>query len=369
MYALPPANLRAWAEIDLAAIDHNFNLLQRLCDKRIMAVVKAGAYGHGLECVARIMDRRAVSFLGVANAGEARRLKQAGCRSRIYILGPSLREEREEIVCNGWTPCISSVEEARDFARYCHKWQTPPLKVHIALDSGMGRGGFLVEQLPRQLDDLLSLDAIRLEGIGSHMPCADEDREFSLAQIGTFSNLVTKLQQSTDFKYLHLANSAAIIGYDPMACCNLVRPGLMLYGINPMPQYQLDLRPVMTLKSRVILVRELPAGHGVSYGRSCVLAKKTRIATLGIGYADGYPRQVSGHGAAVWLHGRRCAVLGRVTMDQLMVDVSDLEQVQEGDEVELFGKNINVSEVAHLAGTISWEVLSGIGARVARITV
>ena len=148
--------------------------------------------------------------------------------------------------------------------------------------------------------------------------------------------------------------------------CNLTRPGLMLYGVSPLPIYQEKLSTVMTLKSRVTLVRTLPAGHGVSYGRQFVTTKNTRVATIGIGYGDGYPRHVSGKGAEVFIHGRRCPILGRVTMDQIMVDVTCAGEVNEGDEVEIFGPNIPVVEIADKAGTIVWEIFTGITPRVTR---
>jgi len=160
----------------------------------------------------------------------------------------------------------------------------------------------------------------------------------------------------------------ALLGYD-RGVCNLVRPGLMLYGVSPMPGFQERLSTVMTLKSRVTLVRTLPAGHGVSYGRQFVTRKPTRVATIGIGYGDGYPRHVSGMGAEVWLNGRRCPILGRVTMDQIMVDVTDAGDVREGDEVEMFGPNLPVGEIAEKAGTIVWEIFTGITPRVLRCYV
>jgi alanine racemase len=168
------------------------------------------------------------------------------------------------------------------------------------------------------------------------------------------------------FRFCHLANSAGLMKYESRTT-NLFRPGLMLYGISPLTHFQSTLKPVMSLKSRVSLVRTLPAGHGISYGRDTVLKKETQVATIGIGYGDGYPREISMHHAEVWIHGQRCPLLGRVTMDQIMADVSHLDNCDSGDEVELFGENILVSEVANKAGTISWAILTGITPRVTRI--
>ena len=329
-----------------------------------MAVVKAGAYGHGLEEVARTLAAEDIEFFGVANVGEARRIADAGVETRIYLLGATWAEERAEIVGRGWTPCISSLEEARHFDSLASEAGVR-LKVHLAVDTGMGRGGFVAEGLPEVLEQLEALPHLEIEGIGSHLPSADEDEEFTRAQFKKYAEILHSLGGPERFRWRHLSNSAGLLGYG-RDCCNLARPGLMLYGFSPLPQHPVKLKNVMSLKSRVTLVRTLPAGHGVSYGRAFVTSRPTRVATVGVGYGDGYPRHVSGQGAEVFIRGRRFPLLGRVTMDQIMVDVTDGE-VAEGDEVELFGANIRVDEVAAKAGTIAWEILTGITPRVVRV--
>lgn len=330
----------------------------------LMAVVKAGAYGHGLEEVAKVLAAGKVAFFGVANVGEARRIRAAGVTTRIYLLGATWAGEREEIVACDWTPCISSLEEARQFDAIAAA-RGKRLKVHLAVDTGMGRGGFVPEDLPGTLKELEQLTSLEIEGVGSHLPSADEDEEFTVRQFEHFRSIIEELGGCRRFKWIHLANSAGILGYAP-GVCNLSRPGLMLYGISPLREFQGKLRTVMTLKSRVTLVRTLPAGHGVSYGRQFVTTRPTRVATIGIGYGDGYPRHVSGKGAAVWIRGKCLPILGRVTMDQMMVDVTGHEDVSEGDEVEMFGPNIPVDEVAAMADTIVWEIFTGITPRVSR---
>ncbi|MFT5883368.1 MAG: alanine racemase [Crocinitomicaceae bacterium] len=325
-----------------------------------MAVLKAGAYGHGIEQVGLALDTENLGYFGVASVIEARKLQSAGILTPIYILGPTFPEERAEIIENGWTPSLSSIEEAEDFNRL--ETRDHINLVHITLDTGMGRGGFLPSALDAAIDKISQLPNIKIEGIGSHLPSADEDRTFTLRQFATFEAAV----KGKPFKYIHLSNSAGLLDYGSDAT-NLVRPGLMLYGIAPIGRHQTGLQPVMTLKSRVSLIRTLPAGHGISYGRDAILKKDTRVATIGAGYGDGYPRALSNNGAEVLIHGRRCPVLGRVTMDQIMVDVSSLPLCQSGDEVELFGSNILVSEIAEKANTIAWEVLTGITPRVTRI--
>lgn len=328
-----------------------------------MAVVKAGAYGHGLEEIAKTFASAEIAFLGVANVGEARRIRDAGVTTRIYLLGATWCEERAEIVARGWTPCISTLEEAAQFDRLAGE-RGQRLKVHLAVDTGMGRGGFVAEDLPQIMQRLQRLTNIEVEGIGSHLPAADEDEEFTRRQFAQFEDIVHELGGEETFRWRHLANSAGLLGFPP-SCCNLSRPGLMLYGVAPLPGFQERLTTVMTLKSRVTLVRLLPAGHGVSYGRQFVTTRPTRVATVGIGYGDGYPRHVSGNGPDVWIRGRRFPILGRITMDQVMVDVTESE-VAEGDEVEMFGPNIPVTEVAEKAGTVVWEIFTGITPRVTR---
>jgi len=301
----------------------------------------------------------------VANVGEARRIHRAGIRTAIYLLGATWSEEREEIVHHGWTPCISSLHEAADFNRLALQ-SGRPLAVHLAVDTGMGRGGFVADGLAEVMAELRNMNGLRVEGIGSHLPSADEDEPFTRAQFRRFSSIIADLGGPGVFRWRHLANSAGLLGYDPLEC-NLARPGLMLYGVSPLPAFQEKLRTVMSLKSRITLIRSLPAGHGVSYGRAFVTEKPTRVATIGMGYGDGYPRHVSGHGARVFVRGEFFPILGRVTMDQIMIDVTATPAVAEGDEVELFGAHISVAEVAEKAQTISWHVFTGITPRVVRI--
>jgi alanine racemase len=360
----PVSPPRAWAEIDLGALGRNLAVAREAFGGGVMVVVKAGAYGHGLEEIAKALAGEDIAFFGVANVGEARRIRNAGVQTRVYLLGATWAEEREEIVAREWTPCVSSIAEAEHFNRIAAR-HGKRLKVHLAVDTGMGRGGFVAEDLPEKLGELERMAHLEIEGIGSHLPSADEDEEFTLRQFERFHAIIRELGGAERFKWRHLSNSAGLLGFD-QGGCNLSRPGLMLYGVSPLPGFQEKLATVMTLKSRVTLVRNLPAGHGVSYGRQFVTTRPTRVATVGIGYGDGYPRQVSGNGADVWIRGRRLPILGRVTMDQLMVDVTAAGDVMEGDEVEIFGANIPVAEIAVKAGTITWEVFTGITPRVLR---
>jgi len=361
---------RTWAEVKLENLLHNYRAAQQCHQGDVMAILKAGAYGHGMEQISKYLENIETPsppvFFGVASVIEARRLVNAGIQTRIYLLGATCTFEREEVVINQWTPCISNLEEAQHFHQLAEKHQLEtPLKVHIAVDTGMGRGGFLPENVLEHIQSIQKLSYIEIEGIGSHLPSADEDEAFTNEQFSQFSSIIEKLGEQP-FRYYHLANSAGLLAYKSTHT-NLFRPGLMLYGIAPIQSYQDQLKPVLSLKSRVTLVRTLPAGHGVSYGRDTILKQETKVATIGVGYGDGYPRALPAEQTHVLIRGERCPLLGRVTMDQIMVDVSSLPECCEGDKVELFGENILVSEISALAATIPWAVLTGITPRVVRV--
>ena len=337
---------RAWAEIDLGAIRHNLNVVKQAAKgEYYMPVVKASAYGHGLEQVCRALDAEGIAFFGVANVGEARRISQAGCRTRPYILGPSFPEEREEIVLNGWRSFISTMEEAVHYNSLARLYGKT-LPIHISVDTGMGRGGFLPDQLEELLSRLGELDSLYMEGLGAHLPCADEDRETTLEQIACFERMAARIREKLPLKFCHLANSAASLDYD-IPSNNLCRPGLVLYGFSPIPSpWEAQLKPAMSLFSRLTVARTLPAGHGISYGGTFVTDHPTKVATVGIGYADGYLRSLAHKGARVMVEGISCPLLGRVTMDQIMVDVSRVPSPEPGMTVEIMGPNIPVTELA-----------------------
>ncbi len=358
---------RAWVDVDLEAIAHNLDIArQALPGTELMPVIKAGAYGHGLEPVARRLDNDGIVFFGVANAGEARRLMQAGIRTTPFILGPTFPEEREEIVVNNWCCTLSTLEEAAHFESLA-ALHNKTLPVHLALDSGMGREGFLLSELGSIVEPLKGMPHLVIDGAMTHLPSADEDVAFTQNEIERVTESLNMLQQHFPLRYRHLAASAGLLGYEAPAA-NLARPGLLLYGVAPMASiYDGVLRPTLRLTARVSLVRELPAGHGVSYGRTHITSAPTRVATIGIGYADGWNRHLSGKGARVWINGQSCLILGRVTMDQIMADVTHVPQVAPGDDAELIGPHIPVQEVAERAGTIVWEIFTGLGPRLPRV--
>ena len=364
---------RAWVEISLQNLTHNiqvarahFTTSHPSRSPAIMAVVKAGAYGHGLTRISQLFEKEGVDFLGVANVGEARTLEQNGVKSRKYLLGVTFEEERLEIVQNRWTPCISSMAEAISFSKLnLELGFNQPLPVHLAVDTGMGRGGYLPDALYTDFSKLQNLEGIQLEGIATHLPSADEDRNFTIDQHSRFDEIIAKLGGPKLFKYIHIGNTAGLLDYQSKYA-NLCRPGLMLYGISPLTDFQKTLKPTLTFKSRITLIRELPTGHGVSYGRSYITKKPTLVATVGAGYGDGYPRNSQGQGF-VFLNDKKCPIIGRVTMDQMMIDITEAPMTQVGDIAELYGEQLNIKHIAENAETIPWEVLTRITSRVQRV--
>lgn len=361
----PP--FRAWAEIDLRVLHNNLTRIVRQADgKAIMSVVKAGAYGHGLERVAQMLEDEPISFFGVANVDEARRIADQGTTKKIYLLGPTMPHEREEIVARDWVACISDEEEAEHFNNLARD-KDKKVCLHIAVDTGMGRGGFFPDYLCSDPTRLKRFEHLILDGLGSHLPVADDDPEFTRRQIAVFEATYESLKDHFPLSYRHLANSAGLMNYT-IPCANLVRPGLLFYGYNPMTgEVQESFEPAFSLKSRISAIKEHPAGSGISYGRTYITTRPTKVATIGIGYGDGYARQLSGKGAFVYVGGKRCPLIGRVTMDQIMADVSDTQGLKVGDEVELIGKHIPIAEIAQKADTIVWDILTGIGPRVRRL--
>jgi alanine racemase len=242
--------------------------------------------------------------------------------------------------------------------------------VHLKLDTGMGRIGILEEEASTIAREILTVRGIAVTGLASHLPVGDEDDAFTREQLARFHAVVAQLRAiGLTHPVVHIDNSAGIISY-PAQAGDMVRAGLMMYGSSPIVEFQPKLRAVMTWKTRITLIRDMPAGHGISYGRIFITKAPTRVATLAVGYADGYQRHLTNKGAEVLIHGCRCPVLGRVTMDQILVDVTDLPEVREGDEVVLMGRQgseeILAAELAEKSGTIAWEIFTGVGRRVER---
>ncbi len=360
---------RTWAEIDLGALRHNLAAVRAQVGAgvQVMAVVKANGYGHGVGPVVRALAGE-VEMFGVANVREAVEVREHAAETLVFILGPALPEERAEIVAQRFVPAISSVEEACAYAALAG---SQPLAVHLKIDTGMGRTGIWESEAVAVTREILALRGLRVTGLASHLPVADEDDAFTREQLAHFHATVAELRAlGLAQPVVHVENSAGLIGF-PAQAGDMVRAGLMLYGSSPRPEFQPRLRAVMTWKTRITLLRTAPAGHGVSYGRTFKTTQPTRLATLAVGYADGYQRHLSNRGAQVLIRGQRCPVLGRVTMDQIVADVTALPAVEVGDEAVLIGRQgaeeILAAELAAKAGTIAWEIFTGLGRRVERI--
>ena len=350
--------LRCWVEVDISAIRHNVEAIRERTAAGLMAVVKANGYGHGTAHVVRALTGR-VAMFGVANVREAREVRAVCAKTPIFILGTALPCERAEIAREGFVPAVSSAAEAAAFG---------PVALHLAIDTGMGRMGVWKDDAVATAREILALPGVTLAGVCTHLSCADSDAAFTAEQLAAFLPLVAEISAFAPSPLVvHVENSAATLAF-PDSAADLTRCGLTLYGISPVAEFQPLFRPALAWKTHVLLVREMAAGRGISYGRTFITDRPTRIATLGVGYADGYPRQLSGNGAEVIIRGTRCPVVGRVTMDQIMADVTGIP-AEPGDEAVLLGSGITASELAEKAGTIPWDILTGIGQRVARIAV
>jgi alanine racemase len=356
---------RIWAEVDLVALRHNAQVARDRIGPQsaLLAVVKADGYGHGMVEIARAL-RDSAELFGVADLQEALTLREGGISHPILILGPALPEERATINEHGFIASVSSLAEAQAFARNS-------AGVNFAIDTGMGRMGCWQDDAIAEFEKIARRPHLTLHSVSTHLPVSDEDVVFTEKELVEFESLVRQMRLRVPGAYkVHVLLSAGILGFSQHRF-DIVRPGLMLYGSSPLPGEQKFLRPVMTLKTRVALLSDLPADRSVSYGRTFVTSQPMRVATISCGYADGYPRSISNRDGTVLISGKRCPVLGRVTMDLTMVDVTAVPEVRLGDDVVLIGKQgaeeILAAEVAERAGTIAWEIFTGIGSRVRRV--
>ncbi len=360
---------RSWVEIDRSALGHNAAVVRnRIGTAQLLAVVKANGYGHGMIGVAQALANDAQLF-GVANLEEAITLR-ASLPHPIVILGPATPEERSAIVQGRFIASVSTFEEAQEFDRSS---DGSPVVINFVIDTGMGRMGILETNAVDVFKRVAALPNIKIHSVSSHLPVANEDANYTNDELQRFAELVRqfRIQVPGDYK-THILPSAGVLSFNDSPF-DIVRAGLMLYGISPLPEFEKELRPVLTWKTRIGLIREMPKGSSISYGRTFVTPNVMRVATLTTGYADGYPRHLSNRDATVLIRGRRCALLGRVTMDLMMVDVTDIGDAKAGDDVVLLGRQgeaeITASELAERAQTITWEITTRIGSRVRRVYV
>lgn len=362
--------------IDLGAIEHNYFKIRETVplDTRILAVVKADAYGHGAIEVSKTLEALGCDMLGVALCEEGMELRNAGICLPIVILSGVYKGQLDEVVEYNLTPVLFDSELARDLNNTALQLNKK-IKVHVKIDTGMGRLGLLEHEISVFFDKLRKLQNIELEGVLSHFAEADEENKgFSEEQIRRFREAIGKIESSgTNIPMKHIANSAGIVSL-PSSVFNLVRPGIMLYGSYPAEDFKskIDLLPAMNLSTRIEHLKSVPKGFSVSYGRTFVTNRKSLIATIPVGYGDGYLRSFSGK-ADVIVKGKRVPVIGRVCMDLTMVDVTDIPDVKVGDGVVLLGKDnneeITAEELANYAGTIPYEIYCAINQRVPRTYV
>jgi alanine racemase len=362
----------AWIEVDLAAYAHNLRAIrERVGDRRVLAVVKANGYGHGLVPIARTAVAAGVDMLGVALVEEGIALRQAAIRAPILVLAPPLPEQARAVVSHGLEQVVSNREVAAALAGAAAA-RGETVALHVKVDSGMGRVGVAPAEALDLCREVAALPGARLAGVLTHFATSDEpDVSYSRVQVERFLAVVRQVREAFPVPPLfHAANSGAIAAM-PEAYLDMVRPGLSSYGIPPGPEgCDLPLRPVMTLKARLTQIRDLPAGQPVGYGCTYTLTRPSRIGILPIGYADGYRRALSNQGEAL-VRGRRAPIRGRVSMDQLLVDLTDVPDVALGDESVLLGSQggdtITAWEIADRVGTIVDEVLVALTDRLPRV--
>lgn len=366
---------RTWAEIDKDALIHNFNIIKSTASTPVMAVVKADAYGHGADIVAPILQANGADSFAVSNIEEAIELRDYGITKPILILGYTPCDNAPELIKYDISQCVYSLDYARKLSETAVKCGKK-IKVHIKIDTGMARLGFDCrnDRLNGIKDafDSAQLDGFDFKGIFTHFAVSDrntdEEDGFTDEQYKRFCSAVKYFEDNgLSPEYRHCCNSAAICN-DAEKHQNLCRAGIIIYGLTPSSNLKLpqDFIPVMELKSVVSFVKQINAGDTVSYGRTFKADKPMTVATVAAGYADGYPRLLSNKGYVI-INGKRAPIIGRICMDQFCVDVSDLPDINQGDEVLLFGKELPVEELANLCRTINYEIICGVSSRVKRI--
>lgn len=367
---------RTWAEVDLDAIAHNMREIRKITNpsSQIMAVVKADAYGHGFLEVTRTLLENGADRLAVAVLQEGKQLRSRGVTVPILILGASGNDSIEDLINFDITPSVFTYEFAKALS-YEAERKEKVTKIHIKIDTGMSRIGYLAgddnEEIADEIIKISRLPYIEIEGIFSHFAASDEyDASYTHLQFDRFMDVCQRLEiKGLNIPIKHICNSAGIMMYPEMHL-DMVRPGVILYGMYPSDEVdksRLDLIPAMTLKSTITHVKEVEAGRGVSYGREYITKGVTKIATVPIGYADGYLRRLAKEGKML-VNGVKVPIIGRICMDQCMIDVTNVNNTDRGDEVIIFGREgVTIDDLAKWLDTINYEVACVIGKRIPRI--
>jgi len=362
-----------WAEINLGALKRNVGRIKKYTESEIMPIVKADAYGHGAEEVVHLLRGEGITRFGVAFLEEALELRRHFQDIELLVIGPTLPEYSEILVRENIIPEIFRTEQAEALSAAAVKLNRTA-KVHLKIDTGMGRIGFRNNAL-KDIKKIARLPGLYLEGIYTHLATADSaDLSYAYRQLKVFDQLYERLcAEGIRIPLRHAANSPAIIQI-PQSHYELCRPGIILYGYSPISNLKQEagFEPVMSLKARIAHVKTVDKGESVGYGRTFTAARPTRIATLPLGYADGLRRSLS-NGWEVLIQGQRAVIVGRICMDQAMIDVTGIEGAEVGDVVTVIGQEgqeaVTAEDMARVLGTISYEVLCGISKRVPRVYV
>jgi len=360
-----------WIEIDLKALRENFNAIRSSVgpNVKIIATIKQQAYGHGLIPVARELSYLNVDCFGVGSIEEAVSLRENGFKKPILTLSAILPEYAKEIATYKITPTIADLSFAKKLNSAGAK-SNVKIPVHVKIDTGMGRIGLYYKEAYALMWELKHLKALNVEGIYTHFPAADTDPDFTNFQISVFNKFILRLKrEGITFKYKHCANSLGV-AYYPHSHFNIVRPGLILYGIKPSSENSFKLKPVLSLKSKIIFIKKIKNGMSVGYGRTFVATKPLNIATVSIGYADGYPWALS-NSAKTIIGNSFFNLAGRVCMDHIMVNLGNNYEAKVAEEVILIGEKNNLKitaeEAAAWAKTIPYEIVSRLSLRIPRL--
>jgi alanine racemase len=367
---------RVQANVNLRAVRHNINEIKKKIrkDAKLMLIIKADAYGHGAVALAKAMNEEGVDAYGVAIIEEAVELREAGITKPILVLGYTPKEQYGLVVAYDVTQTVFQYEMALELSKEAVR-QGKTAKIHIKLDTGMSRIGFSdTEESIETIKHIAGLKGIMIEGLFTHFARADEaDRTSTNNQIERYLSFAGKLEEEhIMIPVKHISNSAGILEF-PQANLNMVRCGIATYGIYPSDEVNhesVKLIPAMELKTHVIYVKEVEGGVGISYNATYVTDRKTKIATIPVGYADGYSRNLSNHGRVI-IHGKYAPIIGKICMDQFMVDVTGIENVKQGDVVTLLGRDqdsyISVEELAEGSHSFPYELICTIGKRIPRV--
>lgn len=360
-----------WIEVDLRALRDNLKVVKRYLGPKvkIVATIKQSAYGHGLLPVARELGRQGVDFFGLGSIEEAIALREDSFDGALLILSAVLDEFVSHFIRYSITPTVVDLGFARKLDKAAGG-ANKIVPIHVKIDTGMGRLGIHYNGARAFIKKLSTFKNLSLEGIYTHFPVADSDKKFTNCQIGVFNSFIEQLaREKITFKYCHCANSIGMLKY-PNAHFNMVRPGLILYGIKPARGLNLNAKPLLSLKSKVIFVKKINKGMSVSYGRNYIAKGRRNIATVAVGYADGYPWALSGKSKVI-IKDSLFNVAGRVCMDHIMVDLGSRDDIKTGSEVTLIGKSkgkkISAESLAETAGTIPYEIVSRLSLQIPRI--